>query len=413
MSPDQAAITAPSRMADASGVSVDQLKDKFRNAIAMRAMPQQTDMPPPPVDRQLAPAPPAVTTDIKPMPQMAPPPPPSPPMAPPPPAQMAQASSVPAPGYITPEQPPPMPPKPSGYTPEERRMMNIIAANPNNEYVAKRYAPALAIEKQNREAIDAQQMKQYEADIAQHRELVMKREGQRETASERIQKYQAEQQDLAKRTVEANVAARTGGLGNEALLAPVIKSQEKVAGLPATTQAIRNARDLISQGTFSGAGAEQKLAVAKAKQAVAAMFGYSADDPRIATTEAYRSVITPLVSAARSATAGNANISDADIKLALAGSGGDINLDAKTFPKVLDAIERINLGLAIGHQGRVTAAAAGNETAAQALHGVYGLPMEDIIPDRFKQRLRDHPDTAAEFDKTFKTPGLARKILGQ
>jgi hypothetical protein len=58
-------------------------------------------------------------------------------------------------------------------------------------------------------------------------------------------------------------------------------------------------------------------------------------------------------------------------------------------------------------------AAAGNETAAAALQGVYGLPMEDIVPPRIAQHLKEHPETAAEFDKTFKTPGLARKILGR
>ena len=337
----------------------------------------------------------AITNAIapKPPPVVAPPVPPAP-TGP----QIAQAP--PQPQIRVPEREPVPPPAPRA----TERMRNIekalttIGDPMKRDVLTKRYQQEWADE----QAIYKQKLEDY-----------THKRNRWEAAPEKALAMQKAQQDLIKSQQEADVLRRTGGLGNEPLLAPVIKSQEKVVGVPSATQSLRDARASLDQGMFTGTGAEQKLAIAKSKQALASMFGMDASDPRIASTETFRSAITPLIAQARSATVGNANISDADIKLAQAAAGGDITLDAKTFPKVLDALERINLGLAIGHQGRITAAAAGNETAAQALHGVYGLPMEKIIPSRFIQRLKEQPETAAEFDKTFQTPGLARKILGQ
>jgi hypothetical protein len=243
-----------------------------------------------------------------------------------------------------------------------------------------------------------------------------KREEQKQTATQRISTEDAAQLALMKARVEAGVAQRTGGLGYEPLLAPLVKSAETVKGLPAATQALTEARAQLAKGMFTGAGANQKLAIAKSKEALGNLLGVDMTDPRIQNTETFKSTIMPLVAQARSATSGNANISDADINLALSAAGGNIALDEKTFPRVLDALERVNLGLAIGHQQRVSGAAAGNEQAATALQAVYGIPPEQLrqmIPPHLVQRLRDNPNTAAEFDQYFRTPGLARHILGK
>ena len=220
------------------------------------------------------------------------------------------------------------------------------------------------------------------------------------------------QQELIKATEEADVARRTGGLGNEPLLAPLIKSAESNKGLLAAAQALRNAREEFNKGIVSGAGADARLNALKTRELIGSWFGIDSSDPRVANTEAFNSTIMPLVAQMRSTVSGNANISDADINLARSAVAGNIELDEKTFPRVLNALERINLGAAIGHQQRILGAAAGSEKAANALQGVYGLPMDQIIPEHLMQRLRDHPETAAEFDAYFKTPGLARKILG-
>lgn len=315
-----------------------------------------------------------------------------------PPAGPQIAQAPPQPQIRVPEREP-VPPPPPQATERMRKIekaLSTIGDPMQREVLAKRYQQEALEQK----AIYDQRFEEYKH-----------KRNRWETAPERALAAQKAQQEAIKAEQEASELKRTGGLGSKALLEPVVESQKKVATLPATTQALNSARASVEQGMFTGMGANQKLAIAKSKAALAGMLGIDASDPRIENTETFKATIMPLVAQARSATAGNANISDADIKLALQAAGGDITLDVKTFPKVLDALERINVGLAIGHQGRVTAAAAGDERAAQALQGVYGLPMEEIVPARIKQHLKEHPETAAEFDKTFKTPGLARKIL--
>jgi hypothetical protein len=332
---------------------------------------------------------------------LAPKPPPvvAPPVAPPPAGpQIAQAP--PQQQIRVPDKEPTPPPAPVA-TEKMRRIekaLSTIGDPLQRDVLTKRYQQ----EWLDQQSIYNQKLEEYKYKRQKY-----------DTAPEKAVALDKAQQDLTKSKLEADVAARTGGLGNEPLIAPVVESQKKVANIPSSMQSLKEARAALAAGTYTGAGAEQKLAIAKTKAAVAGLFGIDANDPRIANTEAYRANITPLVAQARAATVGNANISDADIRLALQAAGGALNLDKDTYPKVLDALERVNVGLAIGHQGKVVAAAAGNETAAKALHGVYGLPMEAIVPPRIIQHLKEHPDTAAEFDKTFKTPGLARKILGQ
>jgi hypothetical protein len=352
-------------------------------------MPTAGQAPPPPDARAAI----AGAITPKPAPVVAPPMPPAP--AGP---QIAQAPQQPQ--IRVPESEPKPPPAPQA-TDKMRRIEKALATigDPmQRDVLTKRYQQEWA----DQTSVYNQKLEEYKH-----------KRDRWEAAPERAATLQKAQQDAIVAQQHADVARRTGGLGNEALLAPVVESQKKAAGIPAATQSIRGARALLEQGTFTGTGADQKLAFAKSKQALAAMFGIDASDPRIANTEGYKATIMPLVAQLRSATVGNANISDADIKLVMEASGGSLALDAKTYPKVLDALERINLGVAIGHQGRVMSAARGNKEAEESLHGAYGLPMEDIIPQRFIQRLKDHPETAKDFDEKFKTPGLARKILGQ
>ena len=170
--------------------------------------------------------------------------------------------------------------------------------------------------------------------------------------------------------------------------------------------AIRNALQVAPE-MFTGSSAEINLLLKK----LMASAGFPTD-PRIAATEEFKSFIAPILASAR--LVGGANISYGDVEIVLAVEAGNITLDKETIPKVLAAIERMIVATAINHQKKLDGFSARDPQRQAALYSLYGLPMENIVPRDAVKLLKSQPtpEMMDTFNKKYKTPNLAQKVLG-
>jgi hypothetical protein len=130
--------------------------------------------------------------------------------------------------------------------------------------------------------------------------------------------------------------------------------------------ALREARAAVDAGIVSGAGADFNLTMRR----VAAALG--ADASKVVNTETFRSAIAPQIAAMVKATVGSTQISNADREFAEKAAGGSITLNEGSIRRLLDIMERANVGLIETHQKRLNAVypESGNFGRERALFGV-------------------------------------------
>lgn len=219
------------------------------------------------------------------------------------------------------------------------------------------------------------------------------------------------EEEAADRGRKEQREAHLGGIKPEVYEKNIEKSYEGVKGMSAAAQSIANARRaLLDDKMFTGLGAEQALSIAKFKAAM----GFPTD-PRIKATESFKSFASPLIAQARQSLAGGANISDKDMQMAEKAAAGDVRLDRTSIEEVLGALERINTINAVEHQKKVLTYAGADPNRRQQLFGAFGVPnIEGVVPEeavRLLRTNRDDPKVHQQFDETFHTPGLARRVL--
>jgi hypothetical protein len=148
----------------------------------------------------------------------------------------------------------------------------------------------------------------------------------------------------APRQAEADVtAANAPGLAGRTEFAKGIAAQDLEHRKAAESardslEGLDDARAMVNSGIFAGAGADWKLRLAKAGQAL----GF--DNERIANTESYiqlraREVLNILGSRALGAGTG---ISSSDRDFATGVANGSVNLDERTIKRMLDIQEKVS-----------------------------------------------------------------------
>ena len=88
----------------------------------------------------------------------------------------------------------------------------------------------------------------------------------------------------------------------------------------------------------------------------------------------------------------------------------------EAISNVLNSIYSLNVMAAKEHQNRLNIF-TGDDPRAQQYAATFALPMHDIVPDTAVRMLREHykqnpQEAIIEFNKDFRTLGLAQKILG-
>lgn len=130
--------------------------------------------------------------------------------------------------------------------------------------------------------------------------------------------------------------------------------------------ALREARSAVEGGIVSGVGADINLTMRRVASAL------GADPSKVVNTETFRSAIAPQIAAVMKATVGSTQISNADREFAEKAAGGSITLNQGSIKRLLDIMERANVGLIETHQKRLDAVypGSGNFGRERALFGV-------------------------------------------
>jgi hypothetical protein len=130
--------------------------------------------------------------------------------------------------------------------------------------------------------------------------------------------------------------------------------------------ALREARAAVEGGIVSGVGADFNLGLRRAAAAL------GADASKVVNTETFRSAIAPQIAAMMKAAVGSTQISNADREFAEKAAGGSITLNEGSIRRLLDIMERANVGLIETHQKRLDAVypESGNFGRERALFGV-------------------------------------------
>jgi hypothetical protein len=296
---------------------------------------------------------------------------------------------------VQPQDPPMSEDEKRGY-----RMLALHPGDPNYAEAAKNMITYGAA--QRKQEYDAR-MRAYEAQLQLYNQQVTSRETFERGAPERELERKAKEIEIAK-------AGAFGGLDQGKLFEEIGKSHEMNKSIPMAQMAIQNARQAALEGKmFTGSAAETNLSLKKIMSAA----GFPTD-PRINATEEFRAMISPVLASARQALVGGANISDSDMNIAKAAVGGDIKLDRTSIISILGALERINTATAVSHQKKLETMAGDDPQRQAALFGVYGLPMENVVPRQAIDLLRSQPtpEVITQFNKKYRTPGLAQSILG-
>jgi hypothetical protein len=111
--------------------------------------------------------------------------------------------------------------------------------------------------------------------------------------------------------------------------------------------ALNEAEAAVDQGIISGAGANQVLGLQK----VGSLFGL--DPQAIVNTETFAAAMAPVVAATLKATAGTANLSNADMEFAKKAAAGDITLDSGSIKRLLGVLRRANESVVTSYKARL------------------------------------------------------------
>jgi hypothetical protein len=259
----------------------------------------------------------------------------------------------------------------------------------------------------------ARRLKEYEKDLEFRNTKRAAEEAFDRDKSERTLRIQKAEDEAQQRGYDEKIKRALGGVPQEVYIKGIDKSAENIKNLPSSVQSINGVRKLLAtdKTMFTGADAEIQLSLAKMVKAL----GWP-EDPRIAKTEQFKSMIAPVVAQARQALVGGANISNTDLSAAADAAAGKITLSRDAILRTMDALERINLQTALHHQRQVARfAGAFDPDRSAAVYDAMGVPgMEQIVPqgavDRLKKFAND-PNEHKLFDEAYHTPGLSRRVL--
>jgi hypothetical protein len=316
----------------------------------------QAALPPQTPDLVPGSGPPITTQTIKPMPiQVAQDSPQTGPVIPQRPANMP-------PGYeMAKPVPPPVPERQPMGTTERNAILQSMTDDPT---VKAYWAPVIANEKAKRDFVDHRNIEAYKTAMAHHTAMLtlwekeqleeqgksLKTTGEALTLSALPEKLK---QDAAKRVSEnkeldlknetatraANFATQMGGLPETAVNSIVkdyIDNRKPAVDVIAKAQpAIREARLALSQGAITGFGADARINWGR----LMTLMGHPDQGSDAANSQLFKTVMQPVINAQRTAAAGNANISNADIANAEKAAAADYNLDARTLHRMLNILE--------------------------------------------------------------------------
>jgi hypothetical protein len=146
-----------------------------------------------------------------------------------------------------------------------------------------------------------------------------------------------EEWDLrGKKAGASSTSVDLGGGSDKQIFDAMLVDRNMAQSSVSALTALNEAEAAVDSGIVSGAGANTLLL----GQKVAAAFGY--DPEEIVNTETFVSAMAPVVAATLKASAGTANLSNADMEFAKKAAAGDITLEAKSIKRLLKILRNAN-----------------------------------------------------------------------
>lgn len=297
-------------------------------------------------------------------------------------------------------------------TNEELRGMAILRNYPGDEVAEKQAGYLIGYGKTRRDEAYARRVKEYEADVGKYEKEALARE----EYARNFPKLQREHQEATDTAAHTKRMRELFPDGVDKAFGRAKESYETVRQIPTAQAAISNVKQLLASdaGMFTGADANIKLSLSKWAAAAGVPF-----DPRVGNTETFRGLITPILAALRPAVVGPGAQSLPEMKLLQDAAAGNITLERKSIENILGAIEKLNARAVVQHHKALMANSRGDANVQASIFGNYELPMEQFVPPKAVQLLREQigrdPSKARtemeEFDRDYFTPGLAAKLL--
>lgn len=218
-----------------------------------------------------------------------------------------------------------------------------------------------------------------------------------------------------------------GGGSDKQIFDTLVADRDIARSVVSGYAGLAEAKKAVDSGIISGFGADQVLALQKVGAAIGV-----ADPTIIQNTETFRSAIAPQVAAMLKATAGTANLSNADREFAEKAAGGNINLDAGTIKRLLGIMETAARTSIEGYQRKLDAIYPDTPQFARE-RAIFAIPAPDFsagssgLPEQTDQagstpaniptgaldllKQNNTPEYRQFFDEVFGA-GAAAQILG-
>jgi hypothetical protein len=316
---------------------------------------------------------------------------------------------VPVPVLKPPPTPPPVPKAPAQLEDERRLQQAELSGDPN---LQKFYADRVGKWEALRSQQDSRNMDAWKAQQQVYEQARTQAETYRLNTPQRELELQKAEDERQQRQYTETINRQLGGVSPAVVEARLKASQESIAGIPAATDSIKRARDLVDR-MYHGPFADTETFLAK----VMGSSGFPMD-PRASATEQFKTAMAGVMAQSRKAIVGPGSQSEAELALLQKSTAADAKLTPETIRATLDAAERLNLKTALAHQQLVRRYAGETDPDRQGtVYGTFGVPpqaMVDMVPQSAVNKLFQYasdPEAHKVFDDKFHTPGLSRQVL--
>lgn len=169
-----------------------------------------------------------------------------------------------------------------------------------------------------------------------------------------------------------SVTVNNGGGSDKQIFDTLVADRDIARAVVSGYAGLAEAKKAVDAGIISGSGADFLLSLQKAGAAIGVV-----DPTVIQNTETFRSAIAPQVAAMLKATAGTANLSNADREFAEKAAGGNINLDAGTIKRLLGIMETAARTSIEGYQAKLDAIYPNTPQFARE-RAIFAIPTPDF-----------------------------------
>jgi hypothetical protein len=250
------------------------------------------------------------------------------------------------------------------------------------------------------------------------RTRLMERDQERAADADRKKMEMQKLADEAKdRDYNEKIKRLTGGRPIAQVEEGLYKSRASVGSVPAIAAGLARTNAVVDK-MYTGPTADVNTFLSQ----LLPQTPWGFDPAKGTATQQFRSAISDIRAAHRTAVTGPGAVSNAEQAALDKATAADPKLNIDTIKEALVAAESIMRKTAIAHQKEVHNYAGNfDPDRVRSVFGTFGVPnMADIVPQRHVNKLMtftgdtpEHKAARSDFDETYHTPGLADELIRQ